>query len=97
MMHGSIYLAMKTEGALHNQLRTWAKRCIYLFIAFYILTTLVTWIMAPNMVERFKVEGWYLLVPIAALLCILNVPRMFTRNQDGWAFLSSCFCIILLF
>lgn len=97
MMHGSIYLAMKTEGRLHDRLRVWAKRCIYVFIGFFVVTTICTWVMTPNMVERFKTESWYLLVPIAALLIILNVPRMFVRNKDGWAFLSSCFCIALLF
>jgi cytochrome bd ubiquinol oxidase subunit II len=97
MMHGSIYLAMKTEGDLHNRLRIWVKRSIALFIGLFVITTLCTWTAAPEMVDRFKQETWYLLVPFAALLAILNVPRMFHRNCDGWAFLSSCFCIILLF
>jgi cytochrome d ubiquinol oxidase subunit II len=97
MMHGSIYLAMKTEGALHSRLRVWAKRCIVVFIGFYILTTAVIWILAPHVVVRFKEKPLYLLVPALALLAILNVPRMFARNNDGWAFLSSCFCIALLF
>jgi cytochrome d ubiquinol oxidase subunit II len=97
MMHGSIYLAMKTEGALHQRLRMWAKRCIVFFIAIFALTTLVIWSLAPHVVARFKEEPWYLLVPLLALLAILNVPRMFVRNSDGWAFLSSCLCIALLF
>ncbi len=97
MMHGSIYLAMKTEGALHKRLRVWAKRCIVVFIGFYVLTTGVIWMLAPNVVARFKEEPLYMVVPLLALLAILNVPRMFTRNSDGWAFLSSCFCIALLF
>lgn len=97
MMHGSIYLAMKTEGELHKRIRRWANWCIGVFIGFYVLTTIMTWAVVPSMVERFKTQSWYLLVPLAALLVILNVPRMFTRNRDGWAFLSSCFCIALLF
>lgn len=97
MMHGSIYLAMKTEGALHNRLRVWAKRCILLFIGFYVLTTLVIWMLAPHVAARFREEPLYLIAPALALLAILNVPRCFTRNNDGWAFLSSCCCIALLF
>ncbi len=97
MMHGSIYLAMKTEGALHKRLRVWAKRCIVVFIGFYVLTTGVIWMLAPHVVARFREEPLYMIVPLLALLAILNVPRMFTRNSDGWAFLSSCFCIALLF
>jgi len=96
MMHGSIYLAMKTEGRLHDRLRKWSIRCMCVFISFYVLTTVVTWFHAPQMVERFLETPLYLLVPFAALLAILNVPRMFTRNRDGWAFLFSCFCIFLL-
>ncbi len=97
MMHGSIYLAMKTEGALHNRLKIWAKRCILVFMGFYVLTTILIWSLAPHMVERFKQEPLFLIVPVLALLSILNVPRMFTRNSHGWAFLSSCCCIALLF
>ena len=97
MMHGAIFLAMKTEAALQERVRIWAKRCILLFIAFFVLTTATTWMTMPQMVERFIQQPWHLLVPLAAVLSILNVLREFSRNNDGWAFLSSCFCIILLF
>ncbi len=67
------------------------------FDGLFVLTTLATWANAPHLAARFVEEPIYILVPLAALLAILNVPRMFTRNSDGWAFLSSCFCILLLF
>ncbi len=96
LMHGSIYLAMKTEGELHDRLRKWSIRCMLVFIVFYVLTTATTWLHVPHMVEKFVSNPWYAVVPLLALLAILNVPRMFTRNQDGWAFLFSCFCIFFL-
>jgi cytochrome d ubiquinol oxidase subunit II len=97
MMHGSIFLTLKTEGQLHQRLRRWSVRCIVAFIMFFLLTTAVTWWHTPHMIAIFFNNPWYLCVPLAALLAILNVPRMYTRNRDGWAFLSSCFCIALLF
>lgn len=97
MVHGSIYLAMKTEGALHNRLRNWAKRCMWVFVGIFALTSVLTWVKAPHLVIRFKENPFFLIVPILALLAILNVPRMFARNWDGWAFLSSCASIVLLF
>jgi cytochrome d ubiquinol oxidase subunit II len=97
MMHGSIYLAMKTEGMLHRRLRIWVNRCIFAFIGFFVLTTVVIWSLAPHVAFRFKEEPMYLVVPALALLAVLNVPYVFKRNKDGWAFLSSCFCIALLF
>ena len=97
MMHGSIFLTLKTEGQLHHRLRRWSVRCIVLFIGLFVLTTFVTWMHAPQMVNQFLDNPWLMLVPLAALCAILNVPRMYTRNQDGWAFLSSCLCIVFLF
>jgi cytochrome d ubiquinol oxidase subunit II len=97
MMHGAIYLAMKTEGELHQRLRVWARRCIWTFVCLFWITSAATLLGAPHMFESFRDEPWLLAVPFSALLAILNVPRMFARNSDGWAFLSSCGCIMLLF
>lgn len=97
MMHGCVYLAMKTEGALHKRLRRWAKRCIWGFVAIYLITSVVTWVKAPHLMDRFKENPEFLVVPLLTLLSILNIPRMFNRNSDGWAFLCSCFSIALLF
>jgi cytochrome d ubiquinol oxidase subunit II len=97
MMHGSIYLAMKTEGALHKRLCLWSNRCIWGFVAIYVVTSVVTWVQAPHLIDRFKEDPLFLIVPLATLLCILNIPRMFTRHSIGWAFLFSCFSIALLF
>lgn len=97
IMHGSIYLAMKTEGALHNKLRSWAKKSIVAFLILYGVTTVATWFYIPHMTARMLGSPWLFLVPIASLLAILNVPRQFSRNNDGWAFISSSFCILLLF
>lgn len=97
MMHGSIFLAMKTEGALHTKLRRWTNRCVAIFISLFLLATWGVWTLIPHMVARFKEFPLFLLVPLLACLAILNVPRMFARARDGWAFLSSCFCIALLF
>lgn len=96
IMHGSIYLTMKTEGKLHEQLRTWVKRCIFLFAVTYFITTFSTWVFMPHMVERIKEYRWLSLVPLAALLTILNVPRLFAHKKDFQAFLFSCLGIFLM-
>ena len=96
-MHGAIYLAMKTEGELLKRVRTWAKRAIAFFILMYLITTIATWIMMPHMVVRLKEYPFAMLVAVAALASILNVPRLFSKNKDGWAFLYSCLGILFLF
>lgn len=53
-LHGAIFLAMKTEGKLHERLRRWVKKCVIIFLGMYIITTIVTCIVQPHMVERMK-------------------------------------------
>lgn len=97
MMHGSIFLAMKTEGKLHQRLRRWVKKCVLFFLAMYVITTVVTVFVQPHMVARMQKEPFWLIVPILAFLAILNVPREFSKNRDGRAFAFSCLGIIFLF
>ena len=95
-MHGSIYLVMKTEGVFHNYVRRWVDRCILVFIACYIMLTFATFIFAPHMITRMLENPWLFLVPIAAFITILNIPREIKKNRDGWAFISSCISIAFL-
>ncbi|HLB52905.1 MAG TPA: cytochrome d ubiquinol oxidase subunit II, partial [Chlamydiales bacterium] len=52
-MHGSLFLAMKTEGETHDLVRGWIAPAIWVFITFFALATITTWLHAPHMVERF--------------------------------------------
>lgn len=100
MMHGSIFLLMKTEGPLHERLRRWVNRCIAFFIVWYIVATLATLIYIPHMTDRFKEHPALFLIPLITLLAILNVPYQARHKRDGWAFLSSCLsiaCLLSLF
>lgn len=97
MMHGSVFLAMKTEGELHDCLRKWVKRCVVSFIPLYILTTIATWVYVPRMVERFFVYPWTFIVPVLSVLAILGVPKAFSKGKDGLAFICSCLAIFFLF
>jgi cytochrome bd ubiquinol oxidase subunit II len=90
MMHGAIFLVMKTEGALHDQLRRWAIRLFGLFLALYIVTTVATLLFMPHMTLRLREHPWIFSVAVVNLLCILNVARCLRRGWDGWAFMSSC-------
>ena len=96
-MHGSIYLAMKTEKALRARIRRWANKAIAFFLVLYFITTVTTWIVVPHMTEKFRENPWLMLIGLATLLAILNVPREFRKNRDGIAFLSSCLSIFFLF
>jgi len=95
-MHGAIYLVMKTEGELHDRLRSWIPKCIGIFMLFYGITTVLTIVTKPYMVEPMLKYPVLFLVPLFALGAIVSVPILMKKKRDGWAFVSSCISISLL-
>ncbi len=90
MMHGAIYVVMRTEGDLHEQARGWVKKSIAFFMACYLATTAATLLYVPNMVDNLRLQPLLFVVAILSLLAILNIPREIHRGRDFRAFLSSC-------
>lgn len=96
MMHGAIYLMMKTEGELQNQVKSWIKNTIIFFVISYITTTMATLIYVPQMIEGFKEQPAYFLIGLANMLAIANIPREIDKNRPFFAFLSSSASVALL-
>ena len=95
-MHGSIYIVMKTEGALHEKMRARVNPSIIFFIMCYAITTAATLIYMPHMVEIIKERPVIFAVAILNMFAIANIPREIHLGRDGRAFMSSCFNIICL-
>lgn len=96
MMHGAIYLVMKTEGDLHDRIRGWIRNTIIFFIIMYFTTTMMTLLFVPHMVDHIKANPWLFLLPVLNLLAIANIPREAYKGRDFRAFLSSCFAMVFL-
>jgi len=96
MMHGAIYLTMKTEGELQNKVRGWVNNTIIFFVISYVTATMATLIYYPHMVNHFKAEPLLFLVAVLNMLAIANIPREIHHGKEFKAFLSSCASIIAL-
>ncbi len=90
MMHGSIYLVLKTEGEVHERVRGWVNNAIIFFIICYAITTMATLLYVPHMTNNIREHPWLFIVPIANMLAIANIPREIHKGRDFRAFLSSC-------
>lgn len=100
LMHGSIYILMKTEGEFHDKMRRWTNPCIIFFILMYAITTMATLIYMPHMIEAFKNRPLFFLVAIANLFFVANIPREIHLGRDARAFISSCLntiCLLALY
>jgi len=90
MMHGAIYVVMKTEGDLREKIRGWINNTIILFIICYGMTTLATLVYVPHMSDNIWANPWLFVIPLANMLAIANIPREIHHQRYFRAFLSSC-------
>lgn len=89
MMHGSIYVTMKTEGELQSKIRGWINNAIILFVILYTITTMATLIYYPNMTKHFVNNPILFGIAILNMFAIANIPREIHRGKEFLSFLSS--------
>lgn len=95
-MHGAIYIVMKTEGELHDKMRSWVQPAIIACIVAYAITTMATLIFEPQMIEIMRDRPSLFGIAILNMLALGNIPREIQKGNDGRAFLSSCLNILFL-
>ena len=97
IMHGNLYLILKTEGPLQEKLRRWAKYTIPAYLICFILLHVFTVSSCPQIQAALR-QRWWILVPllVLSLLFTLNIWRETSKARAGWAFVSSCLSILTL-
>ncbi|MBZ9651871.1 cytochrome d ubiquinol oxidase subunit II [Psychroflexus montanilacus] len=96
MMHGAIYLLLKTEGKLYNRIQQFLKIGIAFFIIAYIITTVYGFFNLEHLLQVFNDNKALYVVPFLVFLSIANVPRLASKKQYGWAFIFTSLTIALL-
>lgn len=89
MVHGAIYLLMKTEGRLYAKLAILLKRAMIFFIVSFSITTLYTLIYIPHLSDKFSNNPVLFVVPLLSFLSIANVPRLASKRKYRQAFIFS--------
>lgn len=96
MMHGSIYVVLKTEAELQSRARGWVRNGIIFFVICYAITTLFTLLYIPHMTDTIRSTPSLFLVPILTILAIANIPREIHLGREFRAFLSSSIAVVAL-
>lgn len=95
-MHGSIYLVMKTEGALQKQVKRWVPKLILLFVAFYFFFNVSTLFACPALTKVIFSRPLIFVVLAIDLFLLFNVWRLIKAEKEFQAFLSSCLMMAFL-
>jgi cytochrome d ubiquinol oxidase subunit II len=95
-MHGSIYLYLKTEGEIQQRIHGWMWKTFGVFLAMYMLTTILTLVSYPAATKNFERAPWAWIVVLLNVLAIANIPRAIYHNRPVYAFVSSASTIAAL-
>lgn len=95
-MHGTIYLHLKTEGALQQRIEDWMWRTFGFFLLTYILTTMFTLVTVPRAITHLMESPLLWVVPVANAFAVANIPRAIYRGSAPAAFASSSGTIVAM-
>jgi cytochrome d ubiquinol oxidase subunit II len=96
VMHGAIYLYLKTEGELQQVVHRWMWRGFGLTLVAYMLATIYTLAVMPQAVRNFNEHSWSWIVVTLTVLSFANIPRAIFLGRPFYAFLSSSLTITAL-
>jgi len=96
MMHGSIYLHLKTEGEMQQRVRSWVRPCMIFFVVSYALLTMATLIYVPRASAAVRQHPALFVVVVLSILAIANIPREIFFQRSGRAFMSSCATVVFV-
>lgn len=95
MLHGAIYLSLKTTGEFRETIRVWVRNSMIFYFVSFAVTTVATFVFAPHMAAKIQSMPILFLLPLLNILALANVPREIHHGRDFFAFLSSCFSIVM--
>jgi len=96
MMHGAIFLAMKTEQRLFAKINLLARRFTVFFVLSFVVTTLYTLLYIPHLTDFFRSNPSFFIVPVVMVLAIADIPRELKKGKFRMAFISSSITIAML-
>jgi cytochrome bd ubiquinol oxidase subunit II len=96
IMHGAIYLYLKTEDELQQVVHRWMWRGFGLTLITYMLGTIFTLAMIPDAIQNFQRHPWSWIIVVLTVLAFANIPRAIFLGRPFYAFASSSMTILAL-
>lgn len=96
MLHGAMYLAMKTEDRLYAKMTILINQTSKFFILCFITSSMATLIYVPHMEAIFHQHPILFVFPLTAVLIVLNIRQSIEKRRYFWGFISSSITVALL-
>lgn len=89
MMHGAIYLVMKTEDRLYAKLTIIVRRTTIFFVLAFTLTSFYTLLYIPHLADQIRAQPWMFLLPTTMIFAIASITRHIVMKKYFHSFIAS--------
>ena len=93
-VHGSHYIAVKTEGEVHNRARRVALFGWLMLVLLTALSLVATIYVRPQILDNFRQSFWGWIIPVLVFGSLVFMPIFRRRGRDLAAFLASTAYIV---
>jgi cytochrome d ubiquinol oxidase subunit II len=93
-IHGALWVALKTEGDLHDRCNVVARRFWFIMLLLVLVISVASFRIQPLLLGSFEEHPWGAILPVASAGGFLAVPFFLNRQRERAAFLSSCAFIL---
>ncbi len=90
MMHGGLWVQMKTSGEVNARAGKLAGRACWGVVALTALVTAVTFRIQPQVKENLTIRPWGFVFPLLAVAGIIGVVFELRKRDERKAFFASC-------
>ncbi len=97
IMHGSIYMTMKTNGEHHAKMIKWATAGWMSFIALYVISTFLTFFYSGFLLNNITTNFLFWILFILLLISLFYIPIGLKSKKFFSTFIASSLIIITAF
>ena len=88
-VHGSLWVAVKTEGSLQERTRQFGAKCWMVMVPVVLLMTAASFLIQPQLLKQFRTHAWGAIFPVLAVVGMIGARVLSSRQRDLQAFLAS--------
>jgi cytochrome d ubiquinol oxidase subunit II len=93
-VHGSLWVALKTEGRLQEQARAFGTKCWAAAVVVMMVMSIASFAIQPNLMKQFQRYPWGAIFPALAVAGLVAARALTARRRDIPAFLASCLWLV---
>lgn len=93
-VHGSLWVVIKTAGALQEGTRELSAKLWWVLIALTLVISPLSFAIQPHLLQQFRSHPWGVVFPAFALTGLAGVRVLSTQRKDLGAFLASSLYLV---